>query len=82
MVKRKKIIIKKHILMPDHIKISEKEKQELFEKYNISLKELPKIKKDDPAITSLNVKTGDVIKIIRKSPTATETVFYRGVVSE
>jgi len=82
MVKRKKIIIKKHVLMPEHIKLSEKEKQEVLERYNISLKELPKIKKDDPAIASLNVKVGDVIKIIRTSPTAAETVFYRGVVSE
>ncbi|MBW2965960.1 DNA-directed RNA polymerase subunit H [Candidatus Woesearchaeota archaeon] len=82
MAKRKKIIIKKHVLMPEHIKLSEKEKQELFEKYNISLKELPKIKKDDPAIVSLNVKVGDIIKIIRISPTAGESIFYRGVVSE
>jgi DNA-directed RNA polymerase subunit H len=82
MMKRKKIVIKKHILMPPHAKLSEKEKQELFEKYHISLKELPKIKKDDPAVASLNVKIGDVIKIIRISPTAGETIFYRGVISE
>ena len=82
MAKRKKIIIKKHVLMPQHIKLSEKEKQEMFEKYKISLKELPRIKKDDPALASLNVKAGDVIKIIRSSPTAGETIFYRGVVSE
>ena len=82
MRKRKKISIKKHILIPRHEKLSEKEKKELFEKYNISLRELPKIKKDDSAISSLNVKVGDVIKIVRASPTAGETVFYRGVVSE
>ena len=81
-MRRKKIVIKKHVLMPEHIKLSEKEKKELFEEYNISPKELPKIKKDDPAIARLNVKVGDVIKIIRTSPTAGETVFYRGVISE
>jgi len=79
---KKKITIKNHVLMPKHIKLSEKEKKELFEKYHISLKELPKIKKDDSAIVSLNVSIGDVIKIIRPSPTSGETVFYRGVVSE
>jgi len=79
---RKKIIIKNHVLMPKHEKLSEKEKQELFEKYNISLKELPKIKKDDSAIASLNANAGDIIKITRTSPTAGETVFYRGVISE
>jgi DNA-directed RNA polymerase subunit H len=46
------------------------------------LKELPKIKKDDPAILNLTVKEGDVIKIIRQSPTAGEVEFYRGVISE
>ncbi|MBR9691299.1 DNA-directed RNA polymerase subunit H [Candidatus Woesearchaeota archaeon] len=83
MAKRKsKLIIKKHILIPKHIKLSAKERDELFKKYNISLKELPKIKKDDSAITSLNVKEGDVIKIIRMSQTAGEVEFYRGVISE
>lgn len=81
-MRRRKIIIKNHVLIPKHIKLSEKEKKELFEKYHISLRELPKIKKDDPAIASLNARIGDVIKIIRASPTAGETVFYRGVVSE
>ena len=75
MVKKKRITIKSHVLMPKHEKLSEKEKQELFGKYYISLKELPRIKKDDPALASLNVKAGDVIKIIRSSPTAGETIF-------
>ena len=83
MAKRKsKLIIKKHILIPKHIKLSAKEKQELFKKYNISLRELPKMRKEDPAIASLNVKEGDVIKILRQSPTAGEVEFYRGVSSE
>lgn len=73
--------ISKHTLVPDHSKLTEAEKKKLFEHYNISLTELPKIAKDDPAIEHLNVKEGDVIKIIRKSPTAGETVFYRGIVN-
>ena len=56
-----------------------KEKQELLAKYRISLKELPKIKADDPAIVKLNAKEGDDIKIRRQSPTAEESIFYRGV---
>ena len=69
----------KHVLVPKHAKLSEKEKEELFKKYNISLKEIPKILKSDPAIATLDVKIGEVIKIIRKSQTAGESVFYRGV---
>lgn len=79
-MRKKKPVIKKHVLIPKHIKLSEKEKKELFERYNISLEELPKIKKDDQAIARLNVKVGDVIKIIRQSPTAGEAAFYRGVI--
>ena len=82
MARRKKIIIKKHVLIPKHIKLSESDKKALFEKYHISHKELPKIKKDDPALHALNVKAGDVIRIIRKSETAEESIFYRGVVNE
>ncbi len=81
-MKKKKLLIKKHVLIPKHIKLSEKEKKELFEKYGISLKELPRIRLDDAAIAKLKVKVGDVIKIMRQSPTAGETVYYRGVVSE
>jgi DNA-directed RNA polymerase subunit H len=82
MAKKIKTIIKNHVLVPKHTKLSVKEKEELFKKYNISLKELPKIKKDDPAIANLDVKEGDVIKITRISDTAGEIEFYRGVVSE
>jgi DNA-directed RNA polymerase subunit H len=71
-----------HVLIPEHSKLSEKEKKELFEKYNIDLKELPKISIKDPAIRHLEVKERDIIKIVRKSMTAGTTVFYRGVVND
>ncbi|MBW2977220.1 DNA-directed RNA polymerase subunit H [Candidatus Woesearchaeota archaeon] len=80
--KKKRINIQKHILMPKHIKISEKEKKELLEMYKITIKELPKIRIDDPAIQSLKPKIDDVIKIMRKSSTAGESIFYRRVISE
>jgi DNA-directed RNA polymerase subunit H len=76
---RKKLKIDKHSLIPKHIKLSEKEKEALFKKYNITATELPKILKDDPAIQGLGVKPGDVIKVTRKSPTSGEAIFYRGV---
>lgn len=74
-----KLDIAKHVLIPKHSKLSEKEKKDLFEKYNISTKELPKIMSDDPAIAHLDAKPGDIIKIIRDSPTMGKSVFYRGV---
>lgn len=78
---KKKYDIRKHILVPEHTKLSEKEKKDLLEKYRISLRELPKIRRDDSAIAHLSAKEGDVIKILRKSQTAGEVLFYRGVVN-
>ena len=78
---KKKYDIMEHILVPEHLKLNEKEKKELFDNYKVSLKELPNIPKKDPAIAHLNVKEGDIIKVIRKSQTAGESIFYRGVVN-
>lgn len=77
-----KLNVSKHILVPKHIKISQKEKEVLFEKYNVTIKELPKIHKKDPALKGMDVKLGDIIKIIRESPTAKNYIFYRGVANE
>ncbi|PIN77092.1 DNA-directed RNA polymerase subunit H [Candidatus Woesearchaeota archaeon CG10_big_fil_rev_8_21_14_0_10_34_8] len=71
-----------HSLVPEHTLLSEKEKKELFEKYNLAIPELPKIFETDPAIENLNAKSGDVVKIVKKSPTAGEAVYYRGVINE
>jgi DNA-directed RNA polymerase subunit H (RpoH/RPB5) len=76
------IDISKHVLVPKHAKLSDKEKKELLEKYNSSVRELPKILKKDPAISHLDVTHGDVIKISRKSYTSGESVFYRVVLDE
>jgi len=78
---KKKYNIQEHNLVPEHLKLNEKEVKDLLEQYHISLKELPKISKKDPAISHLNAKEGDVIKIIRKSKTASESIFYRGVIN-
>ncbi|MEM4254631.1 MAG: DNA-directed RNA polymerase subunit H [Candidatus Woesearchaeota archaeon] len=74
--------VTKHVLVPKHSKLSDKEKKELFEKYVADLRDLPRIFKDDPAIEGLDAEEGDIIKIVRKSPTAGEAVFYRRVVSK
>ena len=72
--------VNKHILVPSHKIISEKEKTQLFKKYDITIKELPKILIDDPAIAKLKPKAGDVVKIERASQTAGRSIFYRGVI--
>jgi DNA-directed RNA polymerase subunit H (RpoH/RPB5) len=76
----KKIDIEKHELVPKHIILNEQEKEEVLKSYGISLRQLPRILVSDPVIKLLNGKLGDVVKIIRKSPTAGETVYYRVVI--
>ena len=74
--------ILKHILVPHHAVLTEEEKKELLEKYNISEKQLPKILSKDPVVKALGAKPGDVIKIIRENPFAGKSVYYRIVVKE
>jgi DNA-directed RNA polymerase subunit H len=76
----KEIDITKHVLVPKHEILSQNEKEELLKKYGITLKQLPRIFLNDPAIRDLNPKLGDVVKITRKSPTAGEAVYYRVVI--
>lgn len=68
-----------HILIPKHELLSEEEIKELLARFKITKNDLPKIKKNDPALKKLKVKIDDVIKITRISPTAGETVYYRVV---
>ncbi len=76
----KKIDVKKHLLVPKHEKLSEKEKEEVLKELSSRAEDFPRILKKDAALQGMNVKFGDVIKITRKSATAGETVFYRVVV--
>ena len=72
--------ISKHILVTKHTKLQEPEYGLLLKKYNISKKQLPKLLKSDPAIQHLDPKSGDIMKIERKSPTAEKTIMYRVVI--
>ena len=74
--------ISDHNLVPQHLKLNKEKKKELLDKYNITTKELPKIQKEDPSISSLKVNSGDVIKVIRPSGTSGKSVYYRVVISE
>ncbi len=71
-----------HVLVPKHELLSKKDLEKLLEKYNITLLQLPKISKGDPAIAHFSAKSGEVIKITRQSPTAGKSTFYRVVADE
>ncbi len=69
-----------HQLVPKHTKLSEAEKAKLFEQYVVSIRDLPKILKTDPAVAKLSLKSGDIVKIERESKTAGVSFYYRGVI--
>lgn len=69
-----------HTLVPKHEILTEKEKQELLSQFKVQPYQLPKIKASDPAVKVIGAKPGDILRIIRKSPTAGEYHAYRYVV--
>jgi len=80
MAKKDSFDILEHELVPKHIVLSKEEAKELLRKLNIRPHQLPWIRENDPVCKRIGAKKGDIIKIIRKSPTAGEAVFYRYVV--
>ncbi len=72
--------ISQHFLVPQHIKLTEEQKERLLKSFNISIKQLPMIKISDPAIKEMGMRVNDVILIKRKSNTAKETDYYRVVI--
>jgi DNA-directed RNA polymerase subunit H len=79
-MKEEKFDISQHELVPLHIKLTDDEKQKVLDELNVSEKQLPAISEKDVMVKKLNAKVGDIIKIIRKSQTAGNSVFYRVVV--
>ncbi|HLD85444.1 MAG TPA: DNA-directed RNA polymerase subunit H [archaeon] len=77
--KEEQVDIFKSNLVPKHEIMSESEIADLMQKFNIKLKHLPRIKKEDAVIKLLDGKHGDVVRITRRSHTAGESLYYRVV---
>jgi DNA-directed RNA polymerase subunit H len=75
-----KFAIKDHELVPEHALLPPEEGEEVLRKYGVEASQLPKIHVDDPAAKEIGAKVGDIIKIIRMSPTARQSIFYRLVI--
>lgn len=71
-----------HELVPKHEIVPPEEAVELLKRLGIEPWQLPWISADDPVIKALGAKPGDIIRIIRKSPTAGVFIAYRYVVVE
>ena len=72
--------IMKHMLVPYHEILSENEKKEVMKDFSITPDQLPKILNTDPVCISIGAQPGQIIRITRKSHTATKAVAYRLVV--
>jgi len=69
-----------HTLQHKHSKIKADEAEVLLKKFNISTLQLPKIRKDDPALPP-DAKIGDLIKIERKTEIG-KVIYYRVVIPD
>ena len=77
-IKRLQYNILNHILVPTHEIITDKEVEEVMQKYNIKHKiEFPEISRFDPVARVIGLRPGDICKIIRPSKTAIKTPYYR-----
>ncbi len=75
-----KMKLQDHILVPKHELLSEDEKEEVLRLLGVKPEQLPKIRVDDPIAKEIGAKVGDIIRIIRESPTAGDCIAYRYVV--
>jgi DNA-directed RNA polymerase subunit H (RpoH/RPB5) len=66
--------------VPKHEILTEKERKEVLERFEVTERQLPKITVSDPVIKLIGASPGNVVKITRKSKTAREAVYYRLVV--
>ena len=71
------IDIVNHRDVPYHEVISETEKKDLLEKYYIKQQNLPVILRDDAMARYLGLRPGEVVKILRPSPTSGTYTSYR-----
>lgn len=77
---QKKYNLFNHTLVPKHILLNKEEAQRVLTQYKIKPYQLPHLKASDPAVKASEAKTGDIIKIVRKSATAGKAIAYRYVI--
>ena len=67
-----------HTLVPPHKILSNEESLEIKKKYNINNNsEIPEISRFDPVAEAIGLRPNQLCEIVRKSPTAIETLYYR-----
>jgi len=70
----------RHYLVPEHTLIRDEKTEALLAELGLTKKSLPVISRLDPAVKPLKAEAGDVVKVIRDSFTAGQSIYYRRVV--
>ena len=67
-----------HSMVPEHKILNDKEKKDIYEKYNIiNDSELPEISRFDPVAKALGIRPGQLCEITRSSKTSVTSKYYR-----
>jgi len=69
-----------HILVPRHEILAAEEREKLLNEYRVQPYQLPRIRSTDPGAKAIGAKPGDIVRIVRDSPTAGKYISYRYVV--
>jgi DNA-directed RNA polymerase subunit H len=69
-----------HVNVPKHELLPDDEVKALLKQFGIVKEQLPKIRSNDPAVQVIDGKAGQVVKVIRRSPTAGTATAYRLIV--
>ncbi|NMX21740.1 DNA-directed RNA polymerase subunit H [ANME-1 cluster archaeon GoMg4] len=79
-MKKGKVSIPEHELVPKHEIAGEEEVAELLDTYKIRKEQLPKIKLSDPVIKEIKAEVDEVVRITRRSEVAGKSLSYRLVI--
>jgi DNA-directed RNA polymerase subunit H len=79
-MKKGKVSILEHELVPKHEIVDAGDVTELLKTYKIGKEQLTKIKVSDPVIKEIKADAGDVIRIRRTSRTDGKSISYRLVI--
>ncbi|MCE7742971.1 MAG: DNA-directed RNA polymerase subunit H, partial [Candidatus Heimdallarchaeota archaeon] len=69
-----------HELVPQHIKLKNKEIKSFLTRYQIEKYQIPKILETDPAVKAIQAKPGDIIKIVRNPEMGEDGAYYRVII--
>lgn len=69
-----------HHIVPKHELVPGEEASDILKRYNATPGQFPFILATDPAAKEIGAKPGDFVKIVRRSETAGDGIYFRYVV--